>query len=56
MKSFDMTKEQEMIVDALSRFAIKEMCEATRECDETGKVNKLILTRCILGFRSTQLK
>lgn len=56
MKSFDMTKEQEMNVDALSRFAIKEMREATRECDETGKINKLIATRCILGFRSMQLK
>jgi acyl-CoA dehydrogenase len=43
MISFDMTEEQEMIVDALSRFAIKEMREAAHECDETGQIPKKLI-------------
>jgi acyl-CoA dehydrogenase len=43
MISFDMTEEQEMIVDALSRFATNEMREAARECDETGQIPKELI-------------
>ena len=51
MISFSLTEEQKMIVDAVSRFAIKEMREAARECDETGQIpNKLIDTAWGLGL------
>jgi acyl-CoA dehydrogenase len=38
MISFDMTEEQKMIVDAVSKFALEEMREAARECDEAGHI------------------
>ncbi len=38
MISFEMTEEQKMIVEAVSKFAIEEMREAARECDEAGQV------------------
>ena len=40
MISFDVTEEQKMIVEAVSKFAIEEMREAARECDETGNIPK----------------
>jgi acyl-CoA dehydrogenase len=51
MISFSMTEEQKMIVDAVSRFATREMREAARECDETGEIpQKLIDTAWELGL------
>ncbi|MBU0703459.1 MAG: acyl-CoA dehydrogenase family protein [Chloroflexi bacterium] len=51
MISFSMTEEQKMIVDAVSRFATREMREAARECDETGKIpQKLIDTAWEMGL------
>ena len=38
MISFEMTEEQKMIVEAVSKFAVEEMREAARECDEAGQV------------------
>jgi alkylation response protein AidB-like acyl-CoA dehydrogenase len=38
MISFEMTEEQKMIVEAVSKFAIEEMREAAHECDEAGQV------------------
>jgi alkylation response protein AidB-like acyl-CoA dehydrogenase len=39
MISFDLTEEQRMIVEAVSKFAL-EMREAARECDEAGCIPK----------------
>jgi alkylation response protein AidB-like acyl-CoA dehydrogenase len=56
MISFGMTAEQEMIIHALSRFAIKEMREAARECDETGQIPKeLIDTAWEFGLISSHI-
>ena len=56
MISFSMTDEQKMIVDAVSRFATREMREAARECDETGEVpQKLIDTAWELGLVASQI-
>lgn len=38
MVSFDMSEEQKMIVEAVSKFALEEMREAARECDEAGHI------------------
>ncbi len=38
MISFDMTEEQKMIVEAVSKFAIEEMHQAARDCDEAGQI------------------
>jgi acyl-CoA dehydrogenase len=38
MIAFDMTEEQKMIVEAVSKFAVEEMREAARECDEAGQI------------------
>lgn len=56
MISLGMKEEHDMIVNAVSGFAIKEMHKAARECDETGEINKLVVAQRILGFRSVQLQ
>lgn len=38
MIAFDVTEEQKMIVEAVSKFAIEEMRQAARECDEAGHI------------------
>lgn len=38
MISFDLTEEQKMIVEAVSKFATEEMREAAHECDESGHI------------------
>jgi acyl-CoA dehydrogenase len=43
MISFDMTEEQKMIVEAVSKFAIEEMREAAHECDEAGHIPQHLL-------------
>ena len=43
MISFDMTEEQKMIVEAVSKFALEEMREAARECDEGGHIPKELI-------------
>jgi len=43
MISFDMTEEQKMIVEAVSKFAVEEMREAARECDEAGHIPKELI-------------
>ncbi|MCP4535919.1 MAG: acyl-CoA dehydrogenase [Chloroflexi bacterium] len=56
MISFSMTEEQKMIVDAVSRFATREMREAARECDETGDIpKKLIDTAWELGIVASHI-
>jgi len=56
MISFSMTAEQKMIVDAVSRFATREMREAARECDETGEIpQKLIDTAWELGLVASHI-
>ena len=56
MISFSMTDEQKMIVDAVSRFATREMREAARECDETGEIpQKLIDTAWELGLVASNI-
>jgi acyl-CoA dehydrogenase len=56
MVSFEMTEEQRMIVDAVSRFATREMREAARECDETGQIpKKLIDTAWGLGLVASHI-
>jgi alkylation response protein AidB-like acyl-CoA dehydrogenase len=51
-----MTEEQKMIVDAVSRFAVREMREAARECDETGEIpQKLIDTAWELGIVASHI-
>ena len=56
MISFSMTDEQKMIVDAVSRFATREMREAARECDETGEIpQKLIDTAWEMGLIASQI-
>ncbi len=56
MISFSMTEEQKMIVDAVSRFATREMREAARECDETGDIPpKLIDTAWELGIVASHI-
>ena len=56
MISFSMTEEQKMIVDAVSRFATREMREAARECDESGEIpQKLIDTAWELGIVASHI-
>jgi len=56
MISFSMTEEQKMIVDAVSRFATREMREVARECDETGQIpQKLIDTAWELGLIASHI-
>jgi len=43
MISFDVTEEQKMIVEAVSKFALEEMREAARECDEAGHIPKELI-------------
>ena len=43
MISFDMTEEQKMIVEAVSKFAVDEVREAARECDEAGHIPKELI-------------
>ena len=38
MISFDPNEEQQMLVDAVRRFAEKEMRNIYRECDEEGEI------------------
>jgi alkylation response protein AidB-like acyl-CoA dehydrogenase len=38
-----MTEEQKMIVGAVSKFAVEEMREAARECDEAGHIPKELI-------------
>jgi acyl-CoA dehydrogenase len=38
MIAFDVTEEQKMIVEAVSKFAIEEMRQAARECDEAEHI------------------
>ncbi|MFZ5916624.1 MAG: acyl-CoA dehydrogenase family protein [Chloroflexota bacterium] len=38
MVSFEMTEEQKMIVEAVSKFAVDEMRQAAHECDEAGHI------------------
>ena len=44
MISFDLTEEQKMIVEAVSKFAVDEMREAARECDEAGQIPRALST------------
>jgi len=43
MIAFDMTEEQKMIVEAVSKFALEEMREAARECDEAGHIPRELI-------------
>lgn len=43
MISFDLSEEQKMIVEAVSKFAAEEAREAARECDEAGHIPKELI-------------
>jgi acyl-CoA dehydrogenase len=45
MISFDPTEEQQMIVDAVKRFAEKEMRTVYRECDEEGDIPEDVIRK-----------
>jgi len=45
MISFDPTEEQQMIVDAVKRFAEKEMRTVYRECDEEGDIPQDVIRK-----------
>jgi alkylation response protein AidB-like acyl-CoA dehydrogenase len=45
MVSFDPTEEQQMIIDAVKRFAEKEMRTVFRDCDEEGHIPKDLIRK-----------
>jgi acyl-CoA dehydrogenase len=45
MISFDPTEEQQMIIDAVKRFAEKDLRTVYRECDEEGKIPDDVIRR-----------
>jgi len=45
MISFDPTEEQKMIIDAVKRFAEKEMRTVYRECDEEGMISDQVVRK-----------
>lgn len=45
MISFDLTKEQELVLKSAKEFAAGELRDISRECDETGSIPEKVLNK-----------